>query len=280
MADHPPRRSSTEEEMPATQPLLPETSGRSTSPSPFEGPTRRDTEESQISQPAVRDGLSQLRAARDRQEAGQDESSSGVASPTRIYVGDRNAGNMLGQSLGRCSSGIAVDISTAPVSGRRRRVAFRGVMSIPDLPDALSKWHAQRPLLMLWMATSLASIVLSMWWLELGAVSGIFGIIGAAIGLCNCVEDVSHAVSAVRVMSITALMSGALVAGVVMYVGIAMPCNTAVYQQSICNSFRIRMAFVAAWFALYTALAGLIAYRLSTIKRLLDPVSSGVLTLH
>lgn len=68
-------------------------------------------------------------------------------------------------------------------------------MSIPELADAISKWRDQRPLLMLWFAVSVASVVLSMWWLEMGAVSGILGIIGSSISICSCVPDVSQAVS-------------------------------------------------------------------------------------
>ena len=68
-------------------------------------------------------------------------------------------------------------------------------MSIPDLPDAMSKWRDQRFLLTVWFAASLCSMVLSMWWLELGAVSGLIGLIGSSISICGCVPDVSHAVS-------------------------------------------------------------------------------------
>ena len=47
-----------------------------------------------------------------------------------------------------------------------------------------------------------------------------------------------------------------------------------------CDCDACRLGFVAAWFAMFSGLSGLIAYRLSQIKKLLDPVSSGVLTLH
>lgn len=37
---------------------------------------------------------------------------------------------------------------------------------------------------------------------------------------------------------------------------------------------------MAAWYALFSALSGLIAYQLTQIKYMLDPKTSGVLTLH
>ena len=95
-------------------------------PSPFASPSRQNTEESQLAaqeglnqQQPERQGLSHIRGLRDgstRLEPLEPD----IASPTRIYVGDRNT-DAQGRLLGRVSSGIAVDISTAPVSGRRVR---------------------------------------------------------------------------------------------------------------------------------------------------------------
>ena len=41
-----------------------------------------------------------------------------------------------------------------------------------------------------------------------------------------------------------------------------------------------RLSFVAIWFAFMSALAGLVAYMTTQVKKLLDPVTTGVMTLH
>ena len=82
---------------------------RETMSSPFEAAGRPDSDAS-----TPRPTPPQLRTHRD-QARQQDEE---VSSPTRIYVGERSTD---GRVLGRVSSGIAVDISTAAVSGRRVR---------------------------------------------------------------------------------------------------------------------------------------------------------------
>ena len=76
-----------------------------------------------------------------------------------------------------------------------RRAAFRGHMVAPDPEGAARKWQGLQGLLLLLWALSAVSIILSMWWLEMGAVAGILGVVGASISLLRWPADLDLAVS-------------------------------------------------------------------------------------
>ena len=68
-------------------------------------------------------------------------------------------------------------------------------MVAPDPEGAARKWHRLRSLLLLWFALSAVSVILSMWWLEMGAVAGILGVAGASISVMQWPADLDLAVS-------------------------------------------------------------------------------------
>ena len=68
-------------------------------------------------------------------------------------------------------------------------------MVAPDPEGAARKWQGLQGLLLLWWALSAVSIILSMWWLEMGAVAGILGVVGASISLLRWPADLDLAVS-------------------------------------------------------------------------------------
>ena len=68
-------------------------------------------------------------------------------------------------------------------------------MVAPDPEGAARKWQRLRSLLLLWFALSAVSVILSMWWLEMGAVAGILGVAGASISVMQWPADLDLAVS-------------------------------------------------------------------------------------
>lgn len=117
-----------------------------------------------------------------------------VAIPANLQAGEAVSTNMLRQ---RSVQGTLMDIE-APVTGIPMALesgAAAGnpgqLVFLPDLPSTVQMWHNQRPLMLVWLASSLISLVL---FAPLFMASGLFlaaeiaaimGVIAAVVQLCE-----------------------------------------------------------------------------------------------
>ncbi|BDA49164.1 hypothetical protein COCOBI_13-2740 [Coccomyxa sp. Obi] len=154
------------------------------------------------------------------------------------------------------------------------------VLQTPDLPDAETKWRDMQPLVAFWMACSTVSFLSSLFWLPLGCLSGFLGIIGAFL-MCNCQMcfNFAMAVKAMQTLASICMVLSGSVALVLMYTAIVIHCDRTQHSAKYCFRLVSTLSLLVVWHALHAVVSSAVSIRSSTIKKLLDPIKSGVILL-
>ncbi|CAL8464041.1 g3576 [Coccomyxa elongata] len=154
------------------------------------------------------------------------------------------------------------------------------VLQTPDLPDAETKWRDLQPLVAFWMACSTVSFLSSLFWLPLGCLSGFLGIMGAFL-MCNCQMcfNFAMAVKAMQTLASICMVLSGSVALVLVYTAIVIHCDRTQYSAKYCFRLVSTLSLLVVWHALHAVVSSAVSIRSSTIKKLLDPIKSGVILL-
>lgn len=53
-------------------------------------------------------------------------------------------------------------------------------------PDPAEKWRGCRTVLLFWLCSGIVTLVYSLFWLQIGMLAGVLGIVGSSLSLCGC----------------------------------------------------------------------------------------------
>lgn len=153
-------------------------------------------------------------------------------------------------------------------------------LDLTSLPDGIAAWHDQRGLQILWMLSSVFMVMLDIVGLDVGFLAGLLGIIGSSLAVCNCFSgmDLRSIVKAVRILGyLTSAISGLI--GILLLSALnSWECEE-LHDIEQCQNVKYLVLFLGAWHGWHAALSFMVGQRATAVKRLLDPISSGMMIL-
>ncbi|CAK0786229.1 hypothetical protein CVIRNUC_009442 [Coccomyxa viridis] len=154
-------------------------------------------------------------------------------------------------------------------------------LQLPDVDEAESKWEDGQPLYAVWMASSAICFLSSLFWLQLGFLTGILGMIGASLMLCRCHRSfnmkLAVVVTAAQALACICMAVSASVALVFLYFLAVMRCNRDIHSRRYCFQLNFTLAMLVLWYVCHAVGSAIVASHASSVKKMLDPVRSGVL---
>jgi len=163
--------------------------------------------------------------------------------------------------------------------------APQGMMNIPDLPDASLWWSKQKPLMVFWMSMSVVVVLLSLVSPNLLTfVAGVLGIVGSSLHICTCCggSGLAGPVKAITVLGYVSLgfcASSLLLRILLVLSGVfPPPCGPASPPDELCMPVGW-VIFTDIWVVGQVLVSGCVAQRGHKMRRLLNPVTTGVVVL-
>ena len=94
----------------------------------------------------------------------------------------------------------------------------------PDLPDGVEAWHRLRPIMVLYMASSVVMIALSPWLIFVSLPLGVLGVVASCVHLfenCRGRGAIVGAVSTIKVLAAVVATMNLVLAGILLCVAVA-----------------------------------------------------------
>ncbi|DBA68988.1 TPA: hypothetical protein ACH3X2_013160 [Trebouxia sp. C0005] len=153
-------------------------------------------------------------------------------------------------------------------------------LDLTSLPDGIATWHEQRGLQILWLLSSIFMVMLDVVGLDVGFLAGLLGIIGSSLAVCNCFQgmDLRSIVKAVRILGyLTSAISGLI--GLLLLSALNKWECEELHDIEQCQNVKYLVLFLGAWHGWHAALSFMVGQKATAVKRLLDPISSGMVIL-
>eukprot|EP00873_Tetraselmis_striata_P036613 jgi/Tetstr1/456877/TSEL_043549.t1 len=160
--------------------------------------------------------------------------------------------------------------------------APQAVMHIPDLPDAAKFWRAQWPLMAAWLVLSTIVLLLNLMNL-FPFVAAILGIVGASLHLCACCggPELSGPVKSITVLAYISASFSTLTFFILAVVIIALPGDCDEMSSVQCSDAGGAWVIMDMLLLLgHVAVGVFVARRGHRMKKLLNPVTAGVVVLQ
>ncbi|KAK9814507.1 hypothetical protein WJX72_007031 [[Myrmecia] bisecta] len=202
--------------------------------------------------------------------------------PSLDDVGTNAAEPLLAREGGSSWDGPQHGVSVAQHHVSGTGAQYGGYPGIPDMPDAIHRWRGQRSLLVVWLFLSIAILMTSIFWFELGAVAGLLGIIGASLSVCQCCGggvDLAGTIKATRVLAMVAAILSGIVAWLVIALFHTIDCQKEEHGEDFCHALHLTLVFLVVWHGAHAYISGLVFARAGEVKRMMNPVTSGLVNL-
>ncbi|KAL3143266.1 hypothetical protein ABBQ38_002111 [Trebouxia sp. C0009 RCD-2024] len=174
----------------------------------------------------------------------------------------------------------AQEFSSTRTAAPARHYTAPSGLDMTSLPNGIDAWHEQRGLQILWLLSSIFMVMLDIVGLDVGFLAGLLGIIGSSLAVCNCFEgmDLRSIVKAVRILGyLTSAISGLI--GILLLSALnSWECEE-LHEIEQCQNVKYLVLFLGAWHGWHAALSFMVGQRATAVKRLLDPISSGMIIL-
>ncbi|KAL0034012.1 hypothetical protein WJX79_003041 [Trebouxia sp. C0005] len=132
----------------------------------------------------------------------------------------------------------------------------------------------------LWLLSSIFMVMLDVVGLDVGFLAGLLGIIGSSLAVCNCFQgmDLRSIVKAVRILGyLTSAISGLI--GLLLLSALNKWECEELHDIEQCQNVKYLVLFLGAWHGWHAALSFMVGQKATAVKRLLDPISSGMVIL-
>ena len=150
--------------------------------------------------------------------------------------------------------------------------AFPVEARVPDLPDAIAAWNSLRTIMSLWMAFSIIMVIVAPFLIFLSLPFGVLGIVASSMHLfesCRGRGSIVGSVVTIKVLAAVVATMNLALAAIFLLIAISAAEGDVIG------------AFVILTFAYggYGALSLHVFVRMQRIYKLINPVTSGLVTL-
>ncbi|KAK9845127.1 hypothetical protein WJX74_010874 [Apatococcus lobatus] len=155
-------------------------------------------------------------------------------------------------------------------------------LQLQNLPQATSRWRAQRALMVAWLLGSVVTLLLSSFSPFLGTTAGLAGITGSSWYFCHCcgVKQAKDIAANVRIVRRLAVVAGWLsgLYTVLLAVVSSDICSADEAYSEYCTALRAMFFILTVWHFMHAALSVYVARKAYKIEPLLNPFTSGMLS--
>eukprot|EP00193_Tetraselmis_chui_P016865 CAMPEP_0177795378 /NCGR_PEP_ID=MMETSP0491_2-20121128/26199_1 /TAXON_ID=63592 /ORGANISM="Tetraselmis chuii, Strain PLY429" /LENGTH=240 /DNA_ID=CAMNT_0019318201 /DNA_START=127 /DNA_END=849 /DNA_ORIENTATION=+ len=171
--------------------------------------------------------------------------------------------------------------STMPGMIQAPYPAPQAVMHIPNLPDAALYWREQWGVMLAWLLLSSLLIVFDLF--NLAFIGGVLGVVGASLHVCACCggPELSGPVKSITVLAYISASFSALTFVILATVVIAVPAHCDEQSSVQCSDAGgVWIILDILLLLLHMGVSALVARRGHRMKKLLNPVTAGVVVLN
>jgi len=193
-------------------------------------------------------------------------STDGIPTAVAMPVGAQPTGTHYGQQLHPSLHAVGYGVTPPGLP------AFPVEARVPDLPDAIAAWNSLRTIMSLWMAFSIIMVIVAPFLIFLSLPFGVLGIVASSMHLfesCRGRGSIVGSVVTIKVLAAVVATMNLALAAIFLLIAISAAEGDVIG------------VFVILTFAYggYGALSLHVFVRMQRIYKLINPVTSGLVTL-